>query len=121
MTRDFTFGIKFDTLGTNRDAFYNVGCQVEGLRMKPILDRYDGILAKLSPAVRQEDDPGTSPAHLRWMIRVLRGDAFPAGNGKMTPLKMHRWLGFIQGNMIAHGALTVSMERELTRGFLTEH
>ena len=34
--------------------------------------------------------------------------------------KANRWLGFIQGTMIARGLLTVPQEREMTRGFF-EH
>ena len=95
--------------------------EAEADRLAPILSRYDDILAKLSPAVREEPDPGTSPAHLRWMIRVLQGYAASPAGGRLTPLKMHRWLGFIQGTMIAHGVLSVPQERELTRQYLTEH
>lgn len=92
-------------------------CLAEADRLRPILDRYDSILARLSPAVRQEPDPGTAPHHLRWMVRVL---LHPNGE-RLTPLKMHRWLGFIQGTMISHGVLSVPEERELTRHYLTEH
>ncbi len=93
----------------------------ESSRLRPILDRYDTLLSRVTPQVLQEPDPGTSPQHLRWMIHVLMGNIQPFDNGKLTPLKMHRWLGFIQGTMISHGVLTVPQERELTRGLLTEH
>lgn len=77
-----------------------------------LVDRYDGLLDIAGASVRCEPHPGTSLEHLRWMLGELRGD--------MEPMKANRWLGFIQGTMIAAGLLTVPREREFTRPYLTK-
>jgi hypothetical protein len=52
----------------------------------------------------------TSAAHLRWMCAEL------LGNIRVFPVdKMGRWVGFIQGVMVCHGALDVDTERDRTR------
>lgn len=48
--------------------------------------------------------------HLQWMLEELQY------NREQTVTKKHRWLGFIQGVMIANGLITVEDERNLTRG-----
>lgn len=78
-----------------------------------ILDRYDEIVCAFHatwPIERQEGDE-THPSHLRWMLRELR-TLEPAD-------KANRWLGFVQGVLIAQGATTVAVEREVTRPILT--
>jgi hypothetical protein len=79
--------------------------------VRTILDRYDSILLPDAPARFCEPDPGTSPAHLRWMIEQIRPGTMPID-------KLHRWLGFVQGTMIAAGYLTVASERDATRPLL---
>lgn len=71
-----------------------------------IIDRYDYMLAHYP--VRQEDEPGTSPSHLRWMLSKL--------NKHDDPEKAMRWLGFIQGILTERGRITVTEERNFTRG-----
>jgi hypothetical protein len=76
--------------------------------IKPILERYDLILESLSKEIVCEEDPGTSYAHLRWMIVEM-------SKGEMPIDKLNRWLGFIQGIMIERKLLTVPGERNATR------
>jgi len=52
----------------------------------------------------------TSSEHLLWMLDEL------AGNLEQSATKKHRWLGFIQGCLIAYGVTTVQAERDYTRG-----
>lgn len=60
-----------------------------------------------------EPDPGTAPHHLKWMLQELR---------TMTDYgKAMRWLGFIQGTMIAAGYTTVQAERDFTRLYFAAH
>jgi hypothetical protein len=77
-----------------------------------IYKRYDSILEKIESRVECETDPGTSFAHLRWMLSELMKETMPQG-------KSNRWLGFIQGMMIAKGLATVAEERDFTRPFFT--
>lgn len=51
----------------------------------------------------------TSRNHLRWMVQELHD------NMEQSLTKKNRWLGFIQGMMIAYGYTTVDREREETR------
>jgi hypothetical protein len=78
--------------------------------MIEIYNRYDSILARLESSINCESEPGTSYAHLRWMLSELKTAKFPKG-------KANRWLGFIQGIMIERGLLTVHEERDFTRPF----
>jgi hypothetical protein len=56
-----------------------------------------------------EPEPGTSMAHLRWMLQELR---------TMEDIgKANRWLGFIQGILISRGWTDVTTERNFTRPF----
>lgn len=76
-----------------------------------IIERYDVLLDIAGATVQCEPEPGTSLSHLRWMLNELRGE--------MEITKANRWLGFIQGTMIAAGLLTVTREREFTRPYLS--
>lgn len=73
-----------------------------------IINRYDNILKSLGYKVEEKSNPGTSGEHLRWMLGKL--------NEHENPFKAHRWLGFIQGVMIREGWVTVTSERNFTRG-----
>lgn len=72
-----------------------------------ILYRYDEMLH--GSHVENEPDPGTRPYHLRWMLREL----FHMEDEE----KAMRWLGFIQGCLIAQGYTTVQKERDFTRPY----
>lgn len=54
----------------------------------------------------------TSPQHLLWMLGELES------NNEQSLTKKHRWLGYIQAFVIAHGITTVDTERNATRGLL---
>lgn len=52
----------------------------------------------------------TNSDHLMWMLEELQA---PSG---MSLTKRHRWLGYVQGVMVAGGLLNVDVERDITRG-----
>lgn len=79
-----------------------------------ILDRYNQILIsnshetavyKIEPIFGDE----TNVKHLLWMLQEIET------NKDQSLTKKHRWLGFIQGVVIAKGWATVSEERDATR------
>lgn len=51
----------------------------------------------------------TSVTHLRWMLGELDR------NCEQSLTKKHRWLGYIQGLLVAYGYTTVDRERDYTR------
>lgn len=53
--------------------------------------------------------PDMTGSHLIWMLEEL------ASNEEQSDTKKHRWLGYIQGILIANGLTTVADEREFTR------
>ncbi|UQT02973.1 hypothetical protein TOTORO_01100 [Serratia phage vB_SmaS-Totoro] len=55
------------------------------------------------------EDPTMTGSHLVWMLEEL------STNEDQSDTKKHRWLGYIQGILIAHGVTTVAAEREFTR------
>lgn len=79
-----------------------------------LLARYQGMIAGhygYRQAIAKEDDE-TSPEHLNWMLNELH---------TLTPDdKANRWLGFVQGILIAKGVTSVGIEREVTRPILTD-
>lgn len=75
-----------------------------------IIDRYWNMLSDVE--AKQEDEPGTSIPHIKWMISELR---------KNKEIGKHnRWLGFIQHGLITHGYTTTTTERNFTRPFFTK-
>jgi len=62
--------------------------------------------------LRQEDEPGTSIEHVKWMVSELR---IPKEIGKHN-----RWLGFIQYALISHGYTSTTAERNFTRPYFTK-
>lgn len=76
-----------------------------------IIKRYDDMLAVLTKKAECCPQPGTEPAHLRWMLREMSGFR-DAG-------KVGRWLGFVQGLLIERGLTTVQVERDFTRPYFT--
>ncbi|RVL37967.1 hypothetical protein [Sinorhizobium meliloti] len=78
-----------------------------------ILNRYDGMLAEITSKVECCDVPGTDACHLRWMLANIKSGF--AGE------KSHRWLGFVQGVMIARGITTVQAERDFTRPYFSHY
>ena len=47
--------------------------------------------------------------HLLWMLDTIQ-------YGSLSATKQHRWLGYVQGILIATGITTVAAERDATRG-----
>lgn len=72
-----------------------------------LLDRYDHYL---SEDTKLPETGYQSALHLRGMITQLRYDT------GQSLTKKHRWLGYIQGVMCAHGLIDVDTERDWTRG-----
>lgn len=70
-----------------------------------VIDRYLNMLSDIES--KQEDEPGTSLSHLKWMLGELTKDR-PWG-------KQRGWLGFIQYGLIINGYTTVTQERDFTR------
>ena len=50
-----------------------------------------------------------SKEHLQWMLDQVRTDK------TQSITKKHRWLGYVQGIMTAHGIIDVDIERDSTR------
>lgn len=73
-----------------------------------IIDRYKQIIDK-----NLDDDLETDPyrklSHLKWMLDEI------VGNNTQSITKKHRWLGFVQGVLIAKKLTTVDRERDFTR------
>lgn len=69
-----------------------------------------------NPGVKPKPRPGgeTSDEHLLWMLDEISSKYIEGENHD----QLNRWLGFVQGIMVAKGYTTVSIERELTRGLL---
>lgn len=67
-----------------------------------------------NPGIKPQARPGgeTSDEHLLWMLDEIQNQEEDQGD------KHQRWLGFVQGIMVAKGYTDVSTERELTRGLL---
>lgn len=74
-----------------------------------IIDRYIKVLGVIEP--KQAADPGTDDGHLVWMLKQIPSFT--------DSLKAHRWLGFVQGILIASGRLSVNEEREFTRPYFS--
>lgn len=64
-------------------------------------------------------DP-TSLPHVMWMLSELQNQIDLDGNGGFAVDKYSRWLGYIQGILIAKGLTTVQAERDITRGWFTD-
>ncbi|QQO90384.1 hypothetical protein pEaSNUABM5_00242 [Erwinia phage pEa_SNUABM_5] len=71
-----------------------------------ICNRYRLIL-DAEPVCNPEQP--TSLGHLVWMLDQIQT------NTEQSLTKKHRWLGCVQGIMIAQGMITVNDERDATR------
>lgn len=69
-----------------------------------------GLYAVLEIKPLEGDE--TNDIHLLWMLHEL------LLNKEQSITKKHRWLGYVQGVMIAKKYMTVLQERELTRNIL---
>lgn len=89
------------------------------LQCENIINRYITILnlevyktESPSLVIRPLEGDETNDVHLLWMLREL------LLNQEQSITKKHRWLGYVQGVMIAKNYITVLQERELTRQVL---
>ena len=73
-----------------------------------IVDRYKQIIDKNLDG-DLETDPCQKLSHLRWMLDEI------VSNNTQSITKKHRWLGFVQGVLIAKKLTTVDTERDFTR------
>lgn len=76
-----------------------------------IVDRYKQIIDKNLDG-DLETDPYQKLSHLRWMLDEI------VSNDTQSITKKHRWLGFVQGVLIAKKLTTVDIERDFTRDLL---
>lgn len=79
-----------------------------------LITRYQTLISECGVVDRNEHTFGelTSVAHLDWMLKEL------VTNDTQSLTKKHRWLGYIQGLLIAYGITTVNTERDATRHLL---
>lgn len=70
-------------------------------------------IALLDAQPKEDSDNPMENSHLVWMLNQLQ-----MVNYEHT--KKHRWLGYVQGIMVAKGLINVNEERELTRPIFKE-
>ena len=75
-----------------------------------LLIRYRTILNSVTNEL--PDKEYISKEHLFWMLEEIEY------NEEQSLTKKHRWLGYIQGILIAFGILDVDEERNITRPLL---
>lgn len=75
-----------------------------------VLDRYSVMLINNGAFLAADDGDRKDFGHLLWMLDQIR-------TGVVTDHKAHRWLGFVQGILIANHLTTVDVERDFTRPF----
>lgn len=74
-----------------------------------ILNRLDGILSQYALDYCK-DSEGLFDSHLRWMLKEIK-------EGRIVGSAAHRWLGYVQGMMVARRYTTLENERNLTRDY----
>lgn len=74
-----------------------------------ILQHYRELIDAYSQQNTHVQDPYQQPSHLIWMLTEIKN------NNNQSDTKKHRWLGFIQGILIAKGITNVDVERDFTR------
>jgi hypothetical protein len=79
-----------------------------------VIKHYDDILLEYTGKCESTEASGTmtEAKHLRYMLKMI-------SDKLVTNEKAHRWLGFIQGIVIANGWSDVNSERNFTRKYLT--
>jgi hypothetical protein len=92
-------------------AHYSKTDSVKFLVLLEVTRRYLAMIRVDQGRDWNEDRFGdkTSVGHIKWMLEELES------NMEQSITKKHRWLGFIQGLLIAYGFTTVDREREMTR------
>lgn len=85
--------------------------------MNEIIERYRKLLTqeimRANPdaiiVIKLMEGDEQNNVHLLAMLDIIQNDS------KQSITKKHRWLGYVQGIMIAKDYITVREERELTR------
>lgn len=77
--------------------------------MQTAINRYEKILINSGATPVCNTDEGDSLDHLLWMVGQLN-------SSELLTTQKHRWLGYIQGVLIAKHMTTVDAERDATRG-----
>ena len=79
------------------------------MKKDKVLDGLDKILTEGSMRLRANRDPeGKTQGHLRWMIKEMK-------TKKFSSAKWNRWLGYIQGVMVAYDLTDLNTERDRNR------
>lgn len=73
-------------------------------------------LLRNSPARDLELPDSLQPKHLHWMCDQIEGEADEA-----PPTRLHRWIGFVQAAMLAHGMLDLDGARQMFDRIKDEH
>lgn len=81
--------------------------------------RYKEMLAvknvkAINHTIIENGDP-TSLEHILWMCNELEKKIVPYTGTGFSVDKFSRWVGFVQGILIAKGLTTVQAERDITR------
>lgn len=88
------------------------------------VDRYIGLLegkgVKPDNCTLDDSKDPTSLPHILWMCKELKTKIVPHLGTGFSVDKYSRWLGFIQGILIAKGLTTVKAERDVTRSWFTD-
>ena len=66
------------------------------------------MLIDLAVDAPDTDEDDVSPKHLVWMLQQICTE-------QITGEKAHRWIGYVQGVLVAFGVTTVAQMRELNR------
>lgn len=77
-----------------------------------IVDRYQKMLIKEGAVSMEQPESQGSLDHLLWMLDQI------LINETQTRTKKHRWIGFVQSQLIDRQITTVEVEREFTRPIL---
>lgn len=77
------------------------------MKKDKVLDGLDVILKEGGTRVKRSKEGNTVP-HLRWMIKEMKTNEFSSA-------KWNRWLGYIQGVMVAFNLTNLNDERDRNR------
>jgi hypothetical protein len=80
------------------------------MKKDKVLDGLDKVLIARNKGLRAKRDPeGKSQGHLRWMIKEMKT------NKEFSSAKWNRWLGYIQGVMVAYDLTSLNAEKDRNR------
>lgn len=78
----------------------------------PLVERYFRMLEPSGATPHQCEYDQHQPMHYLWMLHQIRD------NDTQSRTKKHRWIGWLQAELIRSGFMTVEEEREFTRPIL---